>query len=461
MLDKSQSSISGLHFSLALCMVSFGGSFAFAQVLDVPSKIRDTLGLDSFYQKYIDVGGLPVVGSNQVSDGALLEAGWIVQKMIGQRPDLLKAMANNKTRLAVMAYNEYTSDIPEHRHLTPRVYWDRRARGLGATPRAPAVSCAEENLLGYAGDPYPTENICIHEFAHAIHEMGMKTIDPSFDARLKAAHSRARAEGMWKGTYAISNHQEYWAEAVQSWFDDNRENDSLHNHVNTRRELIEYDPEVAQLCKEVFGDGPWRYKRPVDRSADERKHLKNSSFVNQPVFQWRDESISQKPKVLFQTSVGDFELELELEKSPDLIEVLLKYIHQGFFSHGEITLNSHLEELISGTNEHGVVRISAKPLEELGGFGPISQRPQPGVARQPVDGVVAVVPDAGATGRHDLVICWEVPSGTPATRVTPPGWVVLGRIHSGQESLKKMKKLLTRERAALGRIEIQRAIRLN
>ena len=30
--------------------------------------------------------------------------------------------------------------------------------------------------------------------------------------------------------------------AVQDWFDDNRQNDSLHNHVNTRAELKEYDP---------------------------------------------------------------------------------------------------------------------------------------------------------------------------------------------------------------------------
>ncbi len=28
--------------------------------------------------------------------------------------------------------------------------------------------------------------------------------------------------GLWKGKYASVNHHEYFAEGVQSWFDDNR-----------------------------------------------------------------------------------------------------------------------------------------------------------------------------------------------------------------------------------------------
>ena len=43
------------------------------------------------------------------------------------------------------------------------------------------------------------------------------------------------------------NDREYFAEGVQSWFDNNREPDHDHNHVNTRAELIEYDPALAAL----------------------------------------------------------------------------------------------------------------------------------------------------------------------------------------------------------------------
>ena len=255
-----------------------------SEVGPVPENIREQFQLDAFYEKYLDVGGLPVVGSNHVSDAAIREAAWIVNKLLGDRPDILQAMAANKTRLAVMAYNEFTTDVPEHRKLSPRVFWDRRARGFGATRRAPAVSCAEENLLCHPGDPYFQENICIHEFAHAIHQMGMIDVDPTFDERLKQAYENAIAQGLWKDTYASGNRSEYWAEAAQSWFDDNRENDALHNHVNTRAELNEYDPPLAKLCEQVFGDHDWRYQKPLLRNEPEREHLKDVDFKNLPQF---------------------------------------------------------------------------------------------------------------------------------------------------------------------------------
>ena len=45
-------------------------------------------------------------------------------------------------------------------------------------------------------------------------------VDPGFDARVKAAYSAAMHDGLWKGKYASVNHHEYFAEGVQSWFDE-------------------------------------------------------------------------------------------------------------------------------------------------------------------------------------------------------------------------------------------------
>ena len=224
----------------------------------ISSRLREEWKLDRFYQKQVDAGGLLVVGSAKVSDHALAEAAWIVGRMLEGRKDLLQAMRKNRVRVAVMAANEYTTDLPEHRKLKPKQYWDRRARGLGATLSNPVVSCGEENLLGYPGDPYPNENIFVHEFAHAIHGTGLSTTDPTFDRRLRAVYHAAIKRGLWKNTYAATNHSEYWAEGVQSWFDDNAPPDALHNNIRTRAKLKEYDPALAKLCQEVFGDGEWR-----------------------------------------------------------------------------------------------------------------------------------------------------------------------------------------------------------
>ena len=142
----------------------------------------------------------------------------------------------------------------------------------------------EENLLCYPGDPYNTENILIHEFAHAIHLNGIFDVDPTFDERLEKTYDAAMAKGLWKGKYASNNHYEYWAEGVQSWFNTNRPPDHDHNHVDNREELKAYDPPLAKLVKEIFGETDWRYKRPSQRAS--RAHLKGFDPLNTPTFKW-------------------------------------------------------------------------------------------------------------------------------------------------------------------------------
>ncbi len=252
----------------------------------VPGTLRDRLDLDPYYQQHVDVSGFPVLASERAIPEALLEARYLILQMIGHRQDILDAMARNKTRFTVMAFDEWTTMVPEHSDLRPPEYWDRRARGLGATRSRPSVSCGEENLLAMEGDPYSTENILIHEFAHAIHEMGLSTVDSTFDSRLGEAYRSAMEKGLWKGAYASTNRMEYWAEVVQSWFNTNRENDNQHNHVDLRSELKQYDPAAAALCKEIFGDGSWRYVHPTLRSHE--AHLNEINRSALPTFRWAD-----------------------------------------------------------------------------------------------------------------------------------------------------------------------------
>ena len=257
---------------------------ALAAVTAPPDAVRQQFGLADFYQKWTDLDGFPIVSSDAVRDTALREARWLIHKMIGHRPDILQAMTDSGVRFTVMAYSERTTDVPEHSDLKPKKYWDRRARGLGATPSRPSVSCGEENLLKFPGDPYATENILIHEFGHAIHEMGLSTPHPDFDQKLKKTFDQAIQSGLWKDTYAATSKEEYWAEGVQSWFDTNRENDSDHNHINTRSELRDYDPRLRQLLAGVFGDTPWRYSPPAKRSN--LPHLKRYDPSTTPTFSW-------------------------------------------------------------------------------------------------------------------------------------------------------------------------------
>jgi hypothetical protein len=89
-------------------------------VTPVPESVRAALGLAPFYQKCLDVGGLPVIGSANVSDFALREAAWIIRRMLDGREDILHALIANRVRVAVMAWNEFTTDIPSTATWSPR-----------------------------------------------------------------------------------------------------------------------------------------------------------------------------------------------------------------------------------------------------------------------------------------------------------------------------------------------------
>ena len=98
----------------------------------------------------------------------------------------------------------------------------------------------------------------MHEFAHTIHTIGLRHVEPEFDERLDGLYAEAIAAGLWKDTYAATNALEYWAEGVQSYFDTNSEGQpGVHNFVNTHDELREYDPDLYDLIAEVFRDFRW------------------------------------------------------------------------------------------------------------------------------------------------------------------------------------------------------------
>ena len=273
----------------------------------------DPGGVPAFYTQRVSAGGFPIVASVKVNPYALKEAVYLVDMMLAKRPDVRDAMIKSGARLCINAHDEYTTDLPEfvrlgtgrmpgYEGVAAKDYWDARARGLGGSERDPFCSCGEENLLGYPGDPYEKENILIHEFAHNIHLRGLLNVDPTFDPRLKATYDAAMKAGLWKGKYASVNHHEYFAEGVQSWFDDNRPPDHDHNHVNTRAELLEYDPGLAAMCREVFGDTALKYTKPATRLTG---HMAGYDPAKAPTFVWPERLAKAKEQIRAKAQARD------------------------------------------------------------------------------------------------------------------------------------------------------------
>ena len=245
-------------------------SYEQAMVTEVPVS----LGLDTFYKKYADAFGIPIVSSQKVPDAALLMARDIVNYMLVKRLDVRLALMNRKARVLIMAQTEMETDLPERsnwkkptkddRRLTPgerenydkpggiasmtdREYWNRRARGMGGN----VTSCAEENLLGYEGTRYYGEHILVHEFSHNIMG-GLRTSDTALYKEIEAAYEAAKSKGLYKGQYAINTVAEYWAEGTQWWFWSNIEFYDGQTRIQTPDDLKAYDPTLYDILDRVY-----------------------------------------------------------------------------------------------------------------------------------------------------------------------------------------------------------------
>ena len=111
-----------------------------------------------------------------------------------------------------------------------------------------------------ATDPYEGENILVHELAHGMLGLGIKFADTTFVSRLTTAYENAMDASKWANTYAATNYDEYFAEGVQCWFDTNLEaspSNGIHNDIDTRAELLAYDPALHALIAEIFTDEAW------------------------------------------------------------------------------------------------------------------------------------------------------------------------------------------------------------
>lgn len=241
-----------------------GGGFAMkleaCPVRGTVTTIPEGRSIPSFYKKYIETEGLYVTSSERVSDEALLKACDIISLMLAKRPDVKAQMVKQGCHVMVIGKDEETCDLPEFAHICNSpdsiAYWNWRARGFGGAPEDEfSASCGEENLLALPQDKYTGENILIHEFAHLIHMIGIAGVEPDFNNRLEAVMEKAKEKGLWEGTYALSNKEEYFAECVQSFFNCNRYADpanGVHNAMNRRTKLKTYDPDMYRLLQEYF-----------------------------------------------------------------------------------------------------------------------------------------------------------------------------------------------------------------
>jgi len=210
-----------------------------------------SLGLDLFYQKYVDAGGVAVVAPSEVADEKLFEARDIVTSMFSARPDLLQTMAANRFRVVIYSVSDGTGSIVNLPEWSIKPW----LKGGGVA----AQEHSDGRLVGAAAvvpdsDP-KCRSVIVHEIAHLVDfafSEELQSGGPEFSSRLKTAYRAAKQAGLWTGQYASKNVQEYWAETVTFWFSTSE----FAKHIpadSDSKKLADHDPAAAKLVGEVFG----------------------------------------------------------------------------------------------------------------------------------------------------------------------------------------------------------------
>ncbi len=229
-----------------------------------------TVDYDPFYKVFTTTkDGIVIKSSEDVDVHVHGKAMEIIDIMLSKVPEVAEVLRKHKAEVAIYGIHETAYSVPEHRggyHVM-----DRHVEGFGGTVEGPVSSISEVNVMrfvrGERATTYKNEMILVHEFAHGLHLIGIDYLeDKQLSNQVKQTHLAAKNADKWPNTYAISNHEEYFATLSAIWFNVMEEGkdgawDGTRGPVNTREELYRYDREGYELMTRIYPDtklpAPW------------------------------------------------------------------------------------------------------------------------------------------------------------------------------------------------------------
>lgn len=213
--------------------------------------------LTTYYTKYINAGGVAIIGNDYISDRYFYAAEEIVMVMTAKYPEI-------REHLTPTHKKRNDRNLPR-RNFRMILYHTDLGIGVmpeyyGRSPFAIGFCTLEKCVVSVGRYPDPGDDkisiahVFIHEFAHAM-QYAIRKTDSTFDKRLKKAYRSVigDTESYWGGSTdasALSNENEYWAFSATRWF--------LRFSLPTKdgkwhhEQFQEKDPMMYQLLQEYF-----------------------------------------------------------------------------------------------------------------------------------------------------------------------------------------------------------------
>merc|ERR1740129_310424 len=172
--------------------------------------------------------------------------------------DVVRRMCECKCTVGVIGAAQVGSDLPPHgflkgMHTLDGRSFDEGTRGVGGTKSVPLTSVGEENLTMTDCDKYCQESVIVHEFGHAVMNLGF---DEGQMVRISQAYQAALDAGRDSSLYMFSNKEEFWANATQAWFHAICRTD-VNEGITTRPKVLKSVGKQAEFTTCVYR--PYRY----------------------------------------------------------------------------------------------------------------------------------------------------------------------------------------------------------
>lgn len=196
----------------------------------------------SYYQKYIDAGGVAIVGAGTVPDEYFISARQIILQMTAKSPEIRERLRPEHDGFHyALLYRGTAQELP-------RNHWNSNVRLTWGS--------AQGTIFAWAPVGHGNFKVVVHEFAHIMMNAIIKSpaLDPTFEERLKHAYETATEDGKWRfadgiPAYILTNYKEYWAEGVVCWY--YLESQDFSNiRFESHAAFAEYDPGLYTLLSE-------------------------------------------------------------------------------------------------------------------------------------------------------------------------------------------------------------------
>lgn len=193
-------------------------------------------------------GALCATANDTVSRQALDKASRMSTAMLANRPDFIESLQRAAIIILLKAPGEtWCEDLWSFSHGTAfcHLSFNEPEGWFGKE----TVACPEEDL-----------RICVHELAHAVYarkrapNFGAEALSDYWRNRIHTRFSAWETKQLWRGDYALTNADEFFAEMSAIYFcaSDDEPTAERNHGINCAHELREYDPSTYELIDEIY-----------------------------------------------------------------------------------------------------------------------------------------------------------------------------------------------------------------